>query len=276
MVNITPSVQAALDRKPPPPKRTSDQGFTSYGAKLITTAAPFDPSTSTGNKNDTARYAARPGVDFLCPWLAVEDGVAFQWPLGVEGFSLTNDPKTAVHSFIGDNGVRVDVLNLSEEHITLSGNFLGTSAPELIQALRTVVLADAGKSGSKILYVPKILPHSVRCQVVHSEFSRNDSDRGYDAAYSIEFVFVGAPVVSKGGVAVPKQQTTAPKKGNSSRSVTVNAAHNTLRKLAAWKLGSASNWRQLYNANETWFTKRNIQIAKAPDYRLPIGAVFYY
>jgi hypothetical protein len=52
--------------------------------------------------------------------------------------------------------------------------------------------------------------------------------------------------------------------------------HNTLRRVAAWKLGSSDQWRSIYNLNESWFNSRNIAISQAPDYRLPAGTKLYF
>lgn len=253
-----------------------DQGFRRYKSTLETTSAPFNPFTGVGDKTDDSMYIVEPGVAFFRPWLAIRNGPAFQWPLGMEGFSLTIDPTLGIHKFIGDNKVVVDVVHSGEEHLTLSGNFPGDSAPDLIQALRDVVYQDAPEEG-KILYVPEIMSHAQRVQIVHAEFSRGEDQRGRDTTYSIEFVRMGLAADNPDTTTTPT--TPNPKtgaKGKTTKSIKVDAKHNTLRKIAAWKLGKSSNWRTVYNANSAWFVKRNVPLAKAPDYRIPLGTTIHY
>lgn len=252
-----------------------DQTFKSYGAKLETTAAPYNPypKVPTGDPKDAAVYIQEPGVAFLRPWIAVRNGPAFQWPLGMEGYSLVVSPTLGIHKFIGDNKVTVDVLHAGEEHFTLSGNFPGNSAPALVQALRDLVYQDSGDEG-KILFVPEIMTHAQRVQIVTFQSDRDPGARGHDATYSIEFVRVGLADANPNVVttpSVPQPRTGA--RGKSTKNVHVDAKHNTLRKIALWKLGSTDKWRTLYNANSKWFIKHKIQLAKAPDYRLPVGTV---
>lgn len=258
-----------------------DQGFRAYKAKLETTVAPFDPFAATnsplrGDPDDPASYVQRPGVDFFRPWLAIRGGVAFQWPLGLEGYSLTIDPTLGIHKFIGDNKVVVDVLHAGEEHFTMTGNFPGNSAPKLIQALRDVVYRKTGEEG-KILCIPEIMTHAQRVHVFHADFDRDPTARGRDATYSIEFVRLG----TVGGtinttIDPPPLPVTVQHQGKNALSVRVDAKHNSLRKIAAWKLGAASKWKSVYRANEQFFIKNNIAISKAPDYRLPLGMTVYY
>lgn len=260
-------------------RSTVDQGFSAYGAKLATTAAPYDgvsdPRNPSGDPNDPATYSLRPGRDFLRPWVAIRNGEAFQWPLGVEGFTLTTDPTLGIHKFVGDNQVYVDVIHTGEEHITMEGNFPGNSAAVLVQALRDVVRKKVGDVG-KVLYVPEIMKHAQRVQVISSQFSRSDDARGRDMQYTIEFVLMGEDLANAAtSVLVPSSALpSAPR--TSARSVNVDAKHNTLRKLALWKLGKSDNWRQMYDASETWFTERSITLVSAPDYILPLGTLIYF
>lgn len=252
--------------------KTIDQTFHSLNAKLETTKAPYDAFTKTGDINDPAAYLVAPGVHFVRPWLAIRNGPAFQWPLGLEGYSLIVDPLLGIHKFIGDNAVTVDVLHAGEEHFTMTGGFPGNSSPALIRALRDLVYQGAPAEG-KILFVPEIMSHAQRVQVVHFESSRTDTDRGRDSSYSIEFVRLGIlnAISSMTTPIIPQPQTTTGKTTKSTRTVTVDAQHNTLRKIARWKLGSAGKWETLFNANERYFVYNTIPKAKAPDARLPVG-----
>lgn len=247
-----------------------DLDFEKFGAKLITKAKPWNPWNGDGHKSDPAHYLQQPGTDFMRPWLCVQDGPAFQWPLGMQGFSDAITASLGIHRYIGDDGgVEIDVLHRGEEHITLSGFFAGDSSAENIVALREVVLYQPAPGG-KILYVPEIANNPWRVQVATAQFDRSPDDRGDDCSYSIEFVKMSVVQGMDTGDIVP---TPA-----GSRKVKVNAKHRTLRSLAAWKLNNANKWRILYDIhkNKHWFEKHHISYHKAPTYRLPIGHVIYY
>lgn len=259
----------------------TDQGFGSIGAKLQMASAPYNRFASpkpTGDENDSARYIAAPGANFLRPWLAIRGGPAFQWPLGLEGFQLVVDPQLGIHKYIGDNAVTVDVIHAGEEHFTLNGNFPGLSAPDLVTALRDIVYQPSSEEG-KILWLPeKVVSYAQRVQVVHFEAARADTDRGLDMTYSIEFVRIGLlkGLESASASDQGKPQPTKGKAGKSAHTVRVDAKHNTLRKIALWKLKSAAKWQSIYNHNSKWFIDHSVPLAKAPDHRLPLGMVVHY
>lgn len=247
-----------------------DLGFEDYGAQLITKAKPWNPWNDDGHKSDAAHYLQQPGTDFMRPWLAVQDGPAFQWPLGMQGFNDSIQPSLGIHKYLGDpGGVEIDVLHGGEEHISLSGFFAGDSSAENIRALRDVVMYQPAPGG-KILYLPEIANNPWRVQVVSAEFDRGMDERGDDSTYQIEMVKMSVVEGDTTGGIVP---TPA-----GSRKVKVNAKHRTLRSLAAWKLNNANKWRVLYDIkkNRHWFEQHHINYHKAPTYRLPLGHVIYY
>lgn len=262
----------------------SDQNYkTQYGADLIGDNFPYDPFKRQGDPSDDAYYIMRPGVDFLRPWLAIRGGGAFQWPLGIEGFTIVIDPTLGIHKFIGDNAVKVDVVHNGQESINLSGSFPGTQgdpdndvAIQAFRNLREMVYRDTPNEG-KILYVPLLMSNAQRVVVAHAEFGRSADQRGTDMSYSIDFMRTGiaaaAPDVT---IPDPQPQPTVGKKGNTARHLNADAKHNTLRKIAAWKLGGADQWRSIYDKNRNYFTNNKIVMAKVPDYRLPQGTVVYY
>lgn len=255
-----------------------DQAFTNYGAKLNSAFAtgPYDRWAHTGDEDDPAIYLAKPGVNFMRPWLAIRNGPAFQWPIGMQGVNLSIEPTLGIHKSLGDNTVDADVLHSGEEHFTLSGNFPGNSAPDLIKALRDVVYHGASREG-KLLWMPEVVSNVQKVQVVRFEADRAIDDRGRDFTYSIEFVRLGIAQLEPDPDPVEMHpQPTHPAKGKSAHHVKVDAKHNTLRKIAAWKLGGAKNWRRIYNANQAWFVKRGIPLAKAPTYRIPVGTTIHY
>lgn len=241
-------------------------------------AAPYNPFSGRGNKEDSAYYVLEPGEQFLRPWIRVPGGSAFVWPLGIEGFNLGIDPTLGVHKYIGDNAVEVEVVHLGEERIRLSGSFPGDTSVSNFRALRDVVYQQTPKLG-KILYVPIILSHAQRVVVAHAEFDRPDGEIGaMDLSYSIEFARIG--IAGKENTPPLEdpvaQPTPAGNRGSGKHTFVVNARYNTLRKVAAFKLGSANRWRDIYSKNEKWFTSRSIPAHRVPDYRLPIGVKLSY
>lgn len=253
-----------------------DQGFKDIKAKLETTSAPYDPFLERGDADDPAQYVAQPGVNFLRPWIAIRNGPAFQWPLGMEGVTVQVDPTLGIHKYIGGNAVTVDVIHAGEEHFTMTGNFPGNSAPDLVRALRDIVYQGSPSEG-KILWLPEIVTYAQRVQIASFSAARTEDARGRDMTYSIEFVRLGMLKTSKARNIVPAvTNPTHPPKAPSTRNVHVDSKHNTLRKIARWKLGSATKWRTIYNKNRDYFVKHKVPLAKAPDYRIPNGTYIHY
>lgn len=255
------------------PNSAKDKGYVGFKAALVPAGAPYDPAGKTGDPDDSARYVAQPGVNFFRPWLA-SGGLAYQFPMGLEGFSLTVDPMLGTHKYIGDNKAVVEVLHAGEEHFTMTGNFLGLSAADNLKALRKVVYAPSPDTG-KLLWLPDIYDYVERVQVVRFESARAQDARGDDMTYSIEFIRLGDTAVQiDPEPALPSSVGTPTKP--STRSIKVDATHNTLRKIATWKLGNATKWKAVYNLNTKWFTSRKIPLASAPTYRIPLGTVVYF
>lgn len=248
-----------------------DQFFDQIGAHLVTLRGPYNPWAKKGDRRDPAHFLANPGYDFHRPWLAVRNGPAFMWPLGMQGFSDVISPSLGIHKAIGGgSNVTIDVMHAGEEHMTLSGSFPGDSAAALIKALRTVVYFSAPDEG-KILYLPEIADHPWRVQVVSASLDRQNEDRGNDTAYSIEFVRMG----TLGDITGPKPP---PEPGT--RVVKVTAKHDTLRNIALWKLNASNKWRILYDLNQHKLDKfmrtHHVNFHKLPTAKLPIGMSLHY
>lgn len=241
---------------------------------------PYNPWTKEGDPDDSAYYIAKPGENFARPWLRIPGGRAFVWPLGVEGFSHTIDPKLGIHSYIGDNAVKVDVMHMGEERIHLSGTFPGATSIDAFQALRALVRAPTPKMG-KILYVPHLFDTVTSLVVVASaHFDRGQDDRGTDLTYDIEFVYIGVGPEQSDPLIVDSQEQPqggkADTKGSAARTFTVNGTYNSLRKIAALKLKSPDKWRTIYNKNKALFLKLGVPMGKVPTYRLKIGTKVKY
>lgn len=255
-----------------------DQGYKGYGAQLVTTDAPYDPATRAGDPDDPVQYVGRPGFDFLRPWLAIRNGVAFQWPLGLQGFNLNVTPLLGRHQFIGGRDVVLEVIHAGEDVLTMNGSFPGKSSAALIQALYQVVKADAGAEG-KILYIPGVFRHARRAHVSASSFTRDDDgESGWDCKYSVDFELLGPDSPSSKPSTFqndPVISSAAPK-GKSARVFKVDAKTNTLRKIARLKYKDSTKWRQLFTLNESYFTNHSVPTQTVPDYRLPIGTPIEY
>lgn len=240
------------------------------------TQFPYNPFTGDGDEDDDARYILRPGEDFKRPWLAVPGGMAFIWPLPVEGFDLSIEPTLGKHRYIGDNAVKVDVIHKGEETITLDGNFPGLTGAATLRALRDVVYADT-PSGGKILALPGILPYAQRVVVSRASFSRSQDDRGNGFTYSIEFAREGlAEKFKNEPIDSPIGQPPVGGKGSAPRTFVVTAKFNTLRKIASHLFNDANRWRELYNKNTALFKKLGIPLSQAPNHKLAKGRQIKY
>lgn len=244
--------------------------------KIIFDRGPYDQWASRGDENDSAYYIRRPGEAFLRPWLAVPGGIAFLWPLGIEGFTLSIDPTLGIHKYIGDNKVKVDVVHKGEERIGMTGSFPGMTGPDAMQALYNVVYADT-PPGGKLLYVPFALDYTRRVTVVRANFAHGEDAHGTDLTYDIEFVItdlgpkVGDQIVTDSDVL--QQGTSIGDQGTTQNRFTVTSKYNTLRKIATFKKVA---WDAIYNKNVAYFQKIAIPKYKAPDYRLKAGVKLYY
>lgn len=142
--------------------------------------------------DDSAHYLLRPDVDFYRPWIASPGvgatGIAFVWPLGVEGFTLSSTPELGIHKYIGDNNIDVEVIYPDEFHVVLTGEFPGKTSAENFRALRKVILHKSN-TGSKILAVPLVAENLLNVAVSDYSFTRDETDSTQTIQYSIEFVY---------------------------------------------------------------------------------------
>lgn len=231
---------------------------------------------------DTAKYILVPDSDFERPYLAVPDGNAFIWPLGTEGFELTETAELGKHKYLGEIELDVDIIHKSETNIILSGIFPGHTSVDNMLALRQIFYADTPERG-KILHLPGILPFLQYVVGESMRFSHPEDDRTQDISYSCTFVKVGtgkaAPGSAGGTVSSSAVGTssdgpvTAPPKGSFTKFASAQPGQNTLRQFARTFLGNANNWAALYNdpRNHAIFDALGIASHEVPDYALPTG-----
>jgi ABC-type nitrate/sulfonate/bicarbonate transport system substrate-binding protein len=60
------------------------------------------------------------------------------------------------------------------------------------------------------------------------------------------------------------------------RTASSDRVHNTLEKIAAWKLGDRTQWRSIFRFNRAVFTKLGVTQAKARTFRLPLRTRIRY
>lgn len=237
---------------------------------------PYDPFKGTGDSKDTVAYIQPPGIEFYRPWLAIPNGAAFIWPLGLEGFGISVEPTLGIHKYYGDNKVVVNVIHRGEEHITMSGNLLGKSAVDSLRQLRDVAYA-VQPVGGKILYLPGVLNYAQRVAVVRLSFDRTEDARGEDITYTMDLVRTGIEnKFTDPDLAVPTTQPSTGTQKASSRVFVVTSSVNTLRKIALKKLGNASKWDDIYKKNKTIFARLKVPAHSVPTYKLKVGTKVYY
>lgn len=160
---------------------------------------PDGPSASrgyllTGTKpttDDSARYILRPDIEFYRPWLgsagAGGTGLAFVWPLGIEGFTFSSTPELGIHKYIGDNNIDVEVIYPDEYHVTLTGIFPGLTSAQNMRALRATILHEP-IDGAKTLSLPLVSDTLLTVSVVTYNFTRDETDGTSTIQYSVEFI----------------------------------------------------------------------------------------
>lgn len=224
---------------------------------------------------DSAKYIVQPDDDFVRPYLAVPNGRAFVWPVGIEGFELTDTPEVGKHKYLGGVGLDVDVTHRGEGQIALSGTFPGWTSQDNLLNLRDIVYAVAPRNG-KILYLPGVLDTIQFVVVTTSVFTHAEDERTQDITYSLTMAILSDGAKIKSPTQPGQGDTDNPKRGK--RKFQVTSTTNTLRKIAAKVFANPSRWTDLYaiQANAAFFNKRNVPQHNVPDYKLPTTMVVYF
>lgn len=257
------------DIRPPGPS-------SSHGYKI-------NPKRGDSSDPDESHYILIPDREFNRPWLASpqgNSGIAYVWPLGVEGFSFASNADAGIHHYIGDNDVDVDVVYPDESHIVLTGIFPGDTSTLQKQALRNVVLHQADTPG-KILGLPGIEEQILYVSVINHSFSHDQGDYSKIIAYSIEFIKIG--VGGRLGSTIkqlpkPNPTTGASDRGKSQKRATVKGGKQTLRGVSKKVYGSSrgSSVRKLQQANSVTLNKSGIPSYKTPYTKVPIGTTLKF
>jgi hypothetical protein len=230
-------------------------------------------------REDPARYLLRAGRNFRQPYLRIPNGARFTWPVGTEGFSYSSDAALAIHRYIGEEDIEVNVIYRDEPHIEMSGTFPGNTGPGLMRELLQVLEAKTPGAG-KVLWLPYIFP---RIQYVAAEswsFDHEANDRTRSLGYRISFIKVGVGrVISIPGPEEP-QDPGQPPPAPPARYFRVRDGYRTLRRISSKVYKTEHKWHRIYNLNQkkldAYFKKHKIPRHKFPTHRFPLGMRLRY
>lgn len=269
------------------PRPAPDPQLSQYKATNILPPGPSDSNgykvyTNIANNDDSAHYILNPDTQFARPWIASpgvgSSGIAFVFPLGVEGFSLTSSPDLGIHKYIGDNDIDIDVVYPDEFHITLTGIFPGDTAPEQYRALRKVLTHQQTTRG-KVLSLPIIAERILYVSVVNYSFSHDENDRTQTISYSLEFIQQGTGGKLRHRDLTPARKnptTKRSKRGKSTKRKVVKGG-GTVRKNAAQVYDDPSMQYQVLRENLNQLsTDLGLMPHQLAYMQLPPGTVLDY
>lgn len=204
----------------------------------------------------------------------------FEWPLGVEGITISGQPTLAEHRYIGDNDIVLDVTHLDDQRIVLTGMFPGLTGTQNMEDLLRVIRAPQPSPG-KVLVLPRIVfSNELIVAVADYNFDHPEDDRTGSWTYSITFRRLAAgrktstPRRATSPVN-PKPGVKGKPRGKSSRVFTVHAGANTLRAIAKLVYGDSKRWNEIYNKNVAVLKKIG-PLYTIPTKRLPLGLKLHY
>lgn len=216
---------------------------------------------------------------FQRPTLSVVGGPEFEWPLGVEGLSISGSAAIAEHLFIGDNAAVLQVMHYDNRRIVMTGMFPGSTGSENMRDLLEVVTAQS-RDNAKVLTLPsRIFP---KTQVVVPEtwtFDHPEEDGNDSWTYSLTMRRMGV-----GNTVKPPKTTVSPTnpvhstakaKGKTTRVFTTTSKIRTLRTVASHIYHNPNRWREIYVKNSKALDKIGT-LAALNTKRLPIGMRLHY
>lgn len=280
---LSPPIREPLTRTSPaqPYGAPVSQG----GSGGLTQNKDFPPLTSDAfaAQKDTSAYVKSPDTQFQRPWLAIPGKKRFVWPLGVQGFHISLKPDLGIHKYLGNNNVEVDVLHVGEEHIQMTGKFIGKTSAAAMRALRDICEQPSPERG-KILHLPGVLPkyQYVFVEEFDADYAQDSPIGSQDIAYTISFV--KATTAKKVNLPKITEETHGPHGINADRADRANPGNvfyateivNTARKVAAVVYGSEDLWPKIADNNMAAIMASNIPMALVPDFRLAVGLAVYY
>lgn len=235
-------------------------------------------SPTVGNEDDDARYILRPDVEFYRPWVASpgvgNTGIAFVWPMGIQGFTLASTADLGIHKYIGDNDIDVDVIFPQEYHVTMTGIFPGKKGIKNAQQLRTVIQHPSSEGG-KVLCLPGVQERILYVSVVNYNFAHAEGEMSDTITYSIDFVQqgVGAKVKQK-PLRHPRRNPTTKviPRGKSHKQTKVKGKKRTVKGIAHKVHKDPAQQHKILSKNTNDLVKKTgIPAHKLPYTRLPPG-----
>lgn len=211
------------------------------------------------------------------PYLSLPGVGKFVWPVGTEGFGISGQADLAIHKYLGDNDIEVEIVHFDERRIEMSGTFPGHSATWYMRDLIAVMTAKSNKQ--KVLGLPGLFPRTQLVDVENYNFSHDPEDRTRSVSYQITFVRSGA------GRPVPRSDLDDPlenpiednpPKGDPIHIFRVRAGFRTLRNISAKVYGDPRKWRKLWNLNKVKLRKLGFTLHSIQHKRLPLGTKIRY
>jgi hypothetical protein len=238
-----------------------------------------------GRREDSAAYVVKLNT-FERPRILIPGGEKYEFPLPTEGFRLTGSAQLAMHHYIGDNAVEVQVIHNDESHIEISGVLPGNTGDKNMSALRDILVKDTPRQG-KILSLPGIFPKQQMVVVENYEFSHPEDERTDSIFYTISFVRIGTgKKVQRADVKQPTPNphstkspiSTKPKKKQpfGQRIFVIHDGARTLRAMASVVFHNADKWRLIYDRNHIFIDKEKLAQYRIPLYKWPMGTRFRY
>lgn len=205
----------------------------------------------------------------------------FEWPLGVEGITISGQATAGEHRYIGDNDIVLDVTHLDDQRIVLTGQFPGLTGTANMQDLLKVLRAPQPANG-KVLVLPRtVFSNELVVAVDSYSFEHPEDDRNSSWNYTVTLRRLSSGrktnkvKVTQSPVNPRTNKGKAKPKGKSSRVFTIHSGGNTLRAAAKLVYGNADRWREIYDKN-TSVLKKIAPLYSIPTKRLPLGLKLYY
>lgn len=232
-------------------------------------------------KGDSAKYIIE-RRRFERPTLRVPpSGPKYEWPLGVEGISISGSPGLAIHNYLGDNAPVVQIVHRDARRFEMRGMFPGDTGSENMRGLIAVIEA-VPTLGYWILSMPaSIFTKEQQVIIENYNFDHPEGDYTKSWAYSISFLRTGVGAKktkpkTTGSPVNPIGSTKKPPKGKSNRVFTTKSGGNTLRAVAQLVYGNPGRWREIYNKNTKLLSSLGVPLAQLQYKRLPYGLKLNY
>jgi len=214
------------------------------------------------------------------PYLQSGD-LVYMWPVGVEGLRHSGTAALAIHRYIGDDDVDVQVVHRDESRIEMTGTFPGITSVDNVAALKLLIRDNTPNAG-KILFLPGIFERVQYVVVENYDFVHAADDRTHSFDYTISFIRKGPGkrIADPHGKPAPPNPTRKTKpKGKPSRYAIARSGNQTLKQIANKMYGDANKWKHLADLNATLIadsSNSNIAYYEIPTHRWPLGTKIYY